>query len=665
MSYYLSVIDETGTSPFIPEVDESLNINDDTVISFSTDLSVKSTFGSNQWDFSSISGGVKYFTFETDLFAEKIIREMKLIQYARLYWSPTCRMISTLRLGTLNKLAGWAEQNSVSIEQMLNDERLRFRILVSIEQLEQREATEIGVLIHELASIRIAHPSFTLAPPNYDLSDEIKEIAQSLPKKRTEQTPVIPHRIYANMITEFEVFLRDFNEHYERIKPFIQLIDDGLGVRLGEGYPITRKGFEKWYRNPKNFDNLMKRYELKEFCEKYDLKVKKDWNGYMTDIAEAARYWVHLFTGMRRNEVSFLDRECLSSLTLKGSKAKIIKGYTSKTIGSGYSKTYWVTADIIDIGIHAAQNIGEMIAYKYDLMLDPEQYPLFVAHQKNACEGTMFHENAAFATGQTGKRLWEMVSRFPSLIVNDSDFTELKHYDGFRDWSKTVTVGEPWPLSTHQCRRSLAVYLARSRLLPLGALQAQFKHLMSAMTAYYRRNSTFAINFILNDEEDEQHQSQIQLMEEIQTEQRLSEYENFEEQVLDKADQLTGPYGMRTKKQLERSTPTVIASDKARVQADFLEGSRNFKPNAVGGCSKVGGPATCDGFTFTTEGEFCFGCAYQSGNDPEFKSAQKVLEKMYKRRDRYSPTSLLFIQEQSAIDEFEKKLKRQKELVDV
>ena len=383
----------------------------------------------------------------------------------------------------------------------------------------------------------------------------------------------------------------------------------------------------------------------------------------MSDIQEAARYWIHLFTGMRRNEVAFLDRECLSSLTLKGARAKIIKGYTSKTIGSGYSRTYWVTADIVDIGVEAAQKIGEMIAYKYDLILDPDQYPLLVAHQGNE-EGTMFHANATMSLGLSGQRMSEFISRFDSLTVQKADLEELKHYDGFRDWSKTVKVDHPWPLTTHQCRRSLAVYLARSRLLPLGALQAQFKHMMAAMTAYYRRNSTFAINFILNDEENEQHLSQIQLMDELQTEQRLAEYENFEEQLLDMADDLTGPFGMRTKKQLERSTPTVIASDKARVKKDFLEGSRNFKPNAVGGCSKVGGPSTCDGFTFTTEGEFCFGCIYQSGNDVGFKSAEKVLEKMYKRRDRYPSTSLHFIQEQAAIDQFEKKLKRQKELVD-
>ena len=207
--------------------------------------------------------------------------------------------------------------------------------------------------------------------------------------------------------------------------------------------------------------------------------------------------------------------------------------------------------------------------------------------------------------------------------------------------------------------------MARSGLLTLGAVQAQFKHLLASMTAYYRRNSTFATNFILNDNEDEQHQSQILLMDDIQREQRLSEYDNFEKLVLDNAPNLTGPNGIRINQQLKRLKPTIIATDKARIKKEFEEGSRNFKPNAVGGCSKVGGPATCDGYTFTTDGEFCFGCTYQSGNDPEFKDAEKVLAKMYRRRDRYSPTSLHFMQEQAVIEEFEKKLTRQKELLDV
>jgi len=661
MSYYLSVIDETGVSPYLPSPEDSLAINNETIITLNADTTVCSRFEADRWDFSAISGDVKFFTFERDLFSKKVIHNLKVMQYARLYWSPTCKTISTLRMTTPNKLAGWADRNDVSIEQMLNDDRLRHRIITSIEQLERREAEDIGTLVAELAAIRIAHPAFTLGPPDFSLSDEIKEIAKQLPKKRTEQTPVIPHRIYANLITEFEAFLTYFNDHYDRIKPYLAFLDDGIGERLGNDYPATKNSFETWYKIPEIFSYLMKQYDLKEFCEKYELIAKKDWNVYLTDVREVAKYWIHLFTGMRNNEVNFLDRDCLSDLNVKGAKAKIIKGYTSKTIGSGYSTTYWVTADIVDLGINAAQSIGEIIAYKNDYTLSPSQYPLLVAHKLNS-EGTMFHSNATFSSGISGKRMKQLIGRFDSLKVQESDYAELKRYDGFRDWSKTVKIGQPWPLTTHQCRRSLAVYLARSRLLSLGAMQAQFKHLLAAMTSYYRRNSTFAVNFILNDEEDEQHQSQMVLMDEIQVEQRLSEYERFEEDVLDKSSVLTGPNGIRIKKQIERSTPTVIAAGRALIKMDFEEGTRNYKPNAVGGCSKVGGPSTCDGYTFTTDGEFCFGCVYQSGNDPEFKNAEKVLSKMYKRRDRYSPTSLHYMQEQTAIDEFETKLKRQREL---
>ena len=192
MSYYLSVISEAGSTPYIEAPIESLAIKDETIITLNSDTTVCSQFKSNQWDFSAISGDVKYFNFEIDLFSKEIIRDLKIMQYGRLYWSPTCKTISTLRMTTPNKLAAWADRNDISIEQMLNDVRLKHRILTSIEQLEQREANEIGTLIAELAAIRIAHPAFTLGPPDFSLSDQIR-YSGAITKQTNRTNACNPH----------------------------------------------------------------------------------------------------------------------------------------------------------------------------------------------------------------------------------------------------------------------------------------------------------------------------------------------------------------------------------------------------------------------------------------------------------------------------------------
>ncbi len=42
---------------------------------------------------------------------------------------------------------------------------------------------------------------------------------------------------------------------------------------------------------------------------------------------------------------------------------------------------------------------------------------------------------------------------------------------------KDCQIGKYWNICTHQFRRSLAVYGARSGVIGLGALSVQFKHL--------------------------------------------------------------------------------------------------------------------------------------------------------------------------------------------
>ena len=62
-------------------------------------------------------------------------------------------------------------------------------------------------------------------------------------------------------------------------------------------------------------------------------------------------------------------------------------------------------------------------------------------------------------------------------------------------WSepkKNVEVGQPWALSTHQFRRTLAFYCIKNRLGTLVALKQQFKHLYLAMTEWYTNGGKLA-----------------------------------------------------------------------------------------------------------------------------------------------------------------------------
>lgn len=660
MSIYLRVLKQFGdATPPLPPPVSSLNLTDDTIISFGLDGKVASRFSDSAWDFSAIAEKNFYFNFDEARFPNSIIRELKILTYARIYWSPTVRSLSSIRFKPLSSLGDWADANGLSVSQVLNDSRLFSWLASSLSSLERREAEAIAALVSELSKIRVAQPGLTMAPANFELATLLRDVAASIPKERTKQTAVLPTRIYASIITGFEEFLREFNAHAQGVKDFYKLVVTGLESG-GETHKSVM-AFKLWYKKPKNYTKIVSDFGLSPLVVKYGLKDKKRWNQYIRNVQHTAKYWVHLFTGMRDQEVNTLNRECLSSLNITGAHAKIIHGYTSKTIGSGATSTYWITSEIIDVGICAALTIGEIAAIQNKWIVHPTDYPLFptIFPIEKDNNSSNFHANAPYSVGLNGiARLTEWLSLFPGLTVTQSDLAELYAFDGFRDWSEDIKLGKVWPLATHQCRRSLAVYLARSGLVSIGSLQLQFKHLLSAMTSYYRRNSTFAKNFILNDPEDEYHQAQTQLIDAIETERRVAQFLSYEEKVAENQSRLWGGEGTRIRRAHETGRPIVLLSDRQRLKKSFIDGVMHFREGPMGGCINVG---PCDNLSVTRIGAPCIGCANFIGDDESIVSAEKALKTLYKTRDKYPTTSLHYRQAQTDIDDFEAKLSKARE----
>ena len=100
---------------------------------------------------------------------------------------------------------------------------------------------------------------------------------------------------------------------------------------------------------------------------------------YMTVIQGMAKLWIHLFTGIRDNEVNQLSYDCYQTVQSNEHLVHVLMGYTSKLHGGGNKSTYWITFEDIQIAVNAAQSIGEIYALlnpHYD-MSNPVEYPLF------------------------------------------------------------------------------------------------------------------------------------------------------------------------------------------------------------------------------------------------------------------------------------------------
>lgn len=191
-------------------------------------------------------------------------------------------------------------------------------------------------------------------------------------------------------------------------------------------------------------------------------------------------------------------------------------------------------------------------------------------------------------------------------------------------------------------------------------MQLQFKHLLSAMTSYYRRNSAYAKNFILNDAEDDYHAAQLKFIESIETEKRVSQFLDYEESVINNQENLWGGEGSRIRSAAKAKKPLIIVTDISATKNRFLKGDMAFKRGPIGGCTNIG---PCEKVSITNVGTPCMGCNKFIGDEESISKVQSALKNLYKTRDKYPESSLHYHQIQSDINEFESRLSKAKESI--
>jgi len=376
----------------------------------------------------------------------------------------------------------------------------------------------------------------------------------------------------------------------------------------------------------------------------------------MTLIQGMAKLWIHLFSGMRDEEVSQLSYECYQTVQSNEHLVHVLIGYTSKLHGGGNKSTYWITFEDIKFGVNAAQSIGEIYALlnpHYDLS-DPVEYPLFPTlysqkhrhkNNQNIEHETDFVSNFLGAPTKTQSNFNEYLNRISALLggglrITENDLAELEAFDGFRNWreEKDCQLGVYWNICTHQFRRSLAVYGARSGVIGLGTLSVQYKHLTEAMTLYYRDNAVFAPNILASE-------SQKEFIQELDYQRLVHSYEQFKDGVINSSSRLLGGAGTYLQLQKDREQLLKVFPNRIETIKRMKKGEIAYKPSLFGACTN---PDSCEKISFTAITS-CLSCAHAVFDTGSAEKMQKAVQRLQRVRDIQAPSSLLYGQMDSEI----------------
>lgn len=302
------------------------------------------------------------------------------------------------------------------------------------------------------------------------------------------QHPIIPAALYlyfVNKITEqvelfdksmgqIDAFLSEFKDPYFGSTHSTQKV---RGVSVKELRPTLSEAIAK-YDLSKVFENVVDKHALASKLRQIQFTLKCG---------------LHLYSGMRDQEVLRLPYDCIAPYTDENEQKddegkvvvqkKVIQLLSTTTKYVGYKKddSWYASGEVIKI-VNLLKKITKGLSAIKDLNAD--DCPLFlnvaILSQKNFKIGIN-----EFKKSKLKKPDWLLNSK-----ISENDFELLKASDPERDFESEpeFAVGNPWPLTSHQFRRSLAFYASNTGFVSLPTLNRQFKHLTKEITRYYGRN---------------------------------------------------------------------------------------------------------------------------------------------------------------------------------
>lgn len=591
---------------------------------------------------------------EGDFLFAQIRAEMKKVIFALLYVKTGKSIIKCIenRHIVLRQFAAIAYRNGCTLTQLFSNAAYIAKLNDIYTGISYHAALRIKDFLTDCFVIQQQYPLVIPAFSTYQPIEHLAKIAAQLrlqSGKVGPQTKVLPSRIYIALINSLAGQLDEFNQHALALKQWFQRTKQDTNFAL---IPVEFKRAKRAV----SFADARDILGLTTLFEKHQIQKHANLTRYITLIQGMAKLWIHLFTGMRDNEVNQLSYNCYQKVKSNEHEIHVVVGYTSKLHGGGNKSTYWISFEDIQIGVNAAQSIGEIYAllnphYKFS---NPCEYPLFPTlysqkrrHKNNSNieNETDFVSNFLGAPTKTQSNFNQYLNRISvslgdGLKITESDIAELEAFDGFRNWreEKDCQIGQYWNICTHQFRRSLAVYGARSGMIGLGALSVQFKHLTESMTLYYRNNAVFAPNILAND-------SQKEFIQELEYQRLVHSYTQFEDGVINSASRLLGGAGTYLQLQKDREQLLTVFPNRDETIKRMKKGEIAYKASLFGACTN---PDSCEKISFTAITS-CLSCTHAVFDTGSAVKMQKAVQRLQRVRDTQAQGSLLYGQMDSDI----------------
>jgi|GEM_PF-932739 len=605
-----------------------IGIDPETVIARNPAGEVVSRFKDDSWDCRAY-GQLTPFHFASwwdksqrgsmDQLARTLTDEIKLIHWIlQNNTSANCgrsrgQRFAAIVTGQLKSIIKIAHGLGITLEEAEHSAKFQVALKTSITgaAIGFKNYESLSGLLTDLAGLQ-SDPNIECALPRLvpesSLSDLQSLVTRMRRKKKSEgeQTPLIPTRLFARLITNALEQLNALEPNLPRLEEFIKAVnaDPRLFANGKDDFPDNVKRANRIYPDREfpyyskvktecvNRAETIKRYGLSELFAVHKIFSLSDLGKFITHHQALCAILIHAFSGMRSSEVRVMPYEPVIHPAATGfGELPVLVSHLKKFEQANYSRALtWATSKegVYSVGI--AQQLARLCWFRNRPADDvfPDNAPLWIPTNFSNRINAHGHYATPLSDRLRDTVVLTQVVQSLGLVIEQEDIDELVTFDAFRNWDEDTrfSIGKLWPLASHQFRRSVAVYASRSGMVSLPTLKTQYKHLSATMTAYYGENSSYAQSFLI-DEEGKPIDSN-SVLSSFREAKQFNASLRFHESVIQTSTSLKGPKGTEIQLAKERGTLPKILSSRAETEKAIKQGRLSFKETPVGGCMLKG-----------------------------------------------------------------------------
>lgn len=476
-------------------------------------------------------------------------------------------------------------------------------------------ASAVGFKVHDALTILLADLAHFQSVSNIectvprlvpeDALHYTQMLLQRLKKKKLvekKQTPLIPTRLFAILITGALEQLNALESHLPKLEAFVKALyaDPNLFcstngercnniARIKRLYPDSEFTFDKsmWVSK---FETL-KRYGICALFAEHGIDTIQKIPTLINYYQVLCVMLIHAFSGMRRSEVHVMPYDPIIHQAAKGfGDLPVLVSHLKKFEQANYSRALtWATSKEGVYAVKIAQQLARLDWFRHRPANEafPDNSPLWISPRLDG-QNAQGHYALPIAQNFWSTDEWTNAVQSLGLVIEQDDIDELVTFDAFRNWDEDprFSVGNLWPLTSHQFRRSVAVYASRSGMVSLPTLKTQYKHLSATMTAYYGENSSYAQSFLIDEKGSPIETASI--LSAFRDEKQFNASLLLHERVLQASEPLKGPKGTEIQLAKDRGKLPKMLSSRAEAEKAIKQGRLSYKETPVGGCMLKG-----------------------------------------------------------------------------